>query len=102
LTAIAKTRHRPPTELTFAGLAHLIGPAETIADLGALTAAIDAAAREDPDNLHETATRLIGDMLCEGRAKVRAALAAKPHAGLRAARSYAHISDVVVAGVFHY
>jgi [protein-PII] uridylyltransferase len=101
LTAIARPKREPSASASFAGLAHLVAPAAEIADLAALTAAIDAAA-EAPDTLHAAVLRLASAVLADGRARVRAALLEHPHAGLRAARSYAHVTNVVVAGVYHY
>ncbi|HUF86881.1 MAG TPA: [protein-PII] uridylyltransferase [Thermohalobaculum sp.] len=88
---------------TFAGLAHLIEPAEIIADLAELTTAIDAiAASAAPEAAKQRVVELVGAELGEAREKVRAALLAHPQAGLRIARSYAHIADVVVAAVYHF
>ncbi|HSF93704.1 MAG TPA: [protein-PII] uridylyltransferase, partial [Thermohalobaculum sp.] len=92
----------PAADTTVAGLAHLVAPAAEIADLAALTAAIDDAARDDPGTLHAQVGRLAAATAAAGRARVREALLAAPHAGLRVARSYAHVADVVVAGIFHY
>ena len=90
-------------EVTFAGLSHLIAPPDQLADLNRLTAAIDAAAEESsPDALHRRVVELILAEVSEGRAKVRAALLAYPRAGLRVARSYAHVTDVMVAAIYHY
>jgi [protein-PII] uridylyltransferase len=97
-----KTRE-PASGPTFAGLAHLVAPAAELADLTRLTGAIDAAAEAgSAKTLHGDVVQLARDQLDQGRAKVRAALLAHPDAGLRVARSYTHIMDVVVAGVFHY
>ncbi len=43
----------------------------------------------------------MADTLARGREHVRAAFAQRPAAGLRAARSIAHVTDVVVAGAVH-
>ncbi|MFB3129782.1 MAG: [protein-PII] uridylyltransferase, partial [Lysobacteraceae bacterium] len=107
LVAIAQRKRQPAADPTFAGLTHLVAPAAELADLGRLTGAIDAAAEAGPaktlpETLHGDVIGLVGEQLADGRDKVRAALLAHPHAGLRVARSYTHIMDVVVAGVFHY
>jgi [protein-PII] uridylyltransferase len=107
LVATVEPKRQPTADPTFAGLAHLVAPAAELADLGRLTGAIDAAAEAGPaktlpETLHGDVIGLVGEQLADGRDKVRAALLAHPHAGLRVARSYTHIMDVVVAGVFHY
>ena len=107
-TTIQRTRS-PASDLTFAGLAHLIAPVGELADLGRLTGAIDAmfddsaaAKSHPPKTLHGDVVQLVREQLDQGRDKVRTALLAHPDSGLRVARSYTHIMDVVVAGVFHY
>ncbi|MHA1530052.1 MAG: [protein-PII] uridylyltransferase [Alphaproteobacteria bacterium] len=111
MVATAQRRNKLAGDATFAGLAHLVAPAKDLADLGRLTGAIDAAmagaaemdsARTPPKKRHNDVVRLIADQLADGRDKVRAALLEHPGAGLRVARSYTHIVDVVVAAVFHY
>jgi len=111
LIATAQRERKQITDPTFAGLAHLVAPAAELADLSRLTAALDAmidgaaeagSAKTLPKTLHGDVIRLFGEQLAEGRDKVRAALLEHPHAGLRVARSYTHVMDVVVAGVFHY
>ena len=111
MVATAQRKRKPADAPTFAGLAHLVAPAADLADLGRLTGAIDAAivgaaeagsAKTLPKRLHRDVIRLIREQLDCGRDKVRAALLEHPHAGLRMARSYTHIMDVVVAAVFHY
>ncbi|MEM9736669.1 MAG: nucleotidyltransferase domain-containing protein, partial [Pseudomonadota bacterium] len=47
-------------------------------------------------------TRLLAERLATGRARVMERLLQQPHAGLRTARSLAHVTDAVVAAVFHY
>lgn len=47
-------------------------------------------------------TALLAQALAEGRARVMHRLLEAPHAGLRTARSLAHVTDAVVAAVFHY
>ncbi len=46
--------------------------------------------------------QILGTALEEGRARVLRHLLANPFAGLRAARSFAHVTDVLVAATFHY
>ena len=88
---------------TFAGLAHLIDRPTTIADEADLIAAIDRLAVEidDLDELRAKVRQLLDDTLQMGREHVRKSLLAKPHAGLRAARAYAHLTDCVVAALAH-
>ncbi|MEM1300403.1 MAG: nucleotidyltransferase domain-containing protein, partial [Pseudomonadota bacterium] len=90
-------------DTTFAGLAHLISPPTDIADHAALIATIDRMAAESAssDNLRAEVRTLMEDTLRTGKAKVREALLARPHAGLRAARGYTHLMDCVVAGITH-
>ncbi len=107
MVATVEPKRQPTADPTFAGLAHLVAPAAELADLGRLTGAIDAAAEAGPaktlpETLHGDVIGLVGEQLADGRDKVRAGLLEHPHAGLRVARSYTHIMDVVVAGVFHY
>ncbi|HUS54091.1 MAG TPA: [protein-PII] uridylyltransferase [Thermohalobaculum sp.] len=106
LIAKIQVKRRSSAERTFAGLANLVAPAADLADLGRLTEAIDAviseAAKAGSDSQHRDVAELIGKVLAEGRDKVRVALLEHPHAGLRVARSYTHVIDVVIAGVFHY
>ncbi|GMG84195.1 [protein-PII] uridylyltransferase [Paralimibaculum aggregatum] len=88
---------------TAAGLAHLVAPAETLADGPAVIAEIDrlAGAHPEPDALRPAVLALLSETLATGRERVRAALLAHPAAGLRVARSYAHVTDVVVQGAVH-
>ena len=108
MVATAQPTRKRAADLTFAGLAHLVAPPRELADLTRLTGAIDAVFEATADGanaaklLHGDIVQLVREQLGEGRDKVRTALLAHPHAGLRAARSYTHIMDVVVAGVFHY
>jgi [protein-PII] uridylyltransferase len=103
LAEITEKTREPASGPTFAGLSHLVAPAAELADLTRLTGAIDAAAGAgSAKTLHGDVVQLVREQLEHGRAKVCAALLAHPHAGLRVARSYTHIMDVVVAGVFHY
>ncbi len=88
---------------SFAGLLHLVAPPDALADLAGLKLAIDAAvAGGPPADRPREAIRLIRETVEAGRAKIRAALVEHPHAGLRVARSYAHVADVMVAAAFHF
>lgn len=51
--------------------------------------------------LRENATALLEDALKLGRARVREAFLARPRAGLRAARSWAHVMDATLTGAIH-
>jgi [protein-PII] uridylyltransferase len=102
LIATVQEKRKLTVETTFAGLAHLVVPAVELADLGRLTQAIDGVVEAGGDTQHGDIVRLIRELLVDGREKVRAALLGRPHAGLRVARSYTHVMDVVVAGTFHY
>ncbi|HUV33049.1 MAG TPA: hypothetical protein VMW31_05710, partial [Devosiaceae bacterium] len=110
MIAIVQAKRRRDVEQTFAGLANLVAPAAELADLGRLTGAIDAvaggaageAAGSGSDTRHDAVAQLLRETLAAGREKVRAGLLEQPHAGLKVARSYTHVTDVVVAGIFHY
>ena len=108
MVATAQPTRKRAADTTFAGLAHLVAPPQELADLARLTGAIDTvlkgatAGANSAKLLHGDVVQLVREQLGEGRDKVRAALLAHPHAGLRVARSYTHIMDVVVAGVFDY
>jgi len=99
--ALART---PAAGRTFAGLAHLVDAPERLADRQALIAEIDqiAAARSDPADQRSAVGAALRRVLVEGRARATAALAARPQAGLRVARSFAHVTDVAVAGAVHF
>ncbi|MEO0994878.1 MAG: nucleotidyltransferase domain-containing protein [Pseudomonadota bacterium] len=100
---IGQDRPDPNPPRTEAGLAHLIAVPETLACRASVIAEIDRLAEEerDPDALRKSATALLARVLSEGRAMVRQSLLTQPFAGLRIARSYAHVTDVVVAGAVH-
>jgi len=103
LTTIVQREITDQGQTTFAGLSHLVAPPAELADLDRLTGAIDAAAAlAPPEMLQRRVVELIRAEVAEGREKVRAALLAHPHAGVRVARSYAHVTDVMVAAIFHY
>ncbi len=105
--AAEKTRRRQSrrdrSRRTFAGLAHLIAPAGEIADVEELRAAIDAiAARGAPEKVRNEVLDLLARELGEGRARIRRGLLKHPRAGLRAARSNAHLAYVIIAAVHHF
>jgi len=87
---------------TFAGLFHLIAPAAKILDLNELTTEIDRVAGAAAEHRSSEIVPVLTAAYERGRQRVRDGLLEQPHAGLRAARSYAHVSDVVVAATFHY
>jgi [protein-PII] uridylyltransferase len=93
---------RPPAR-TFAGLAHLVDAPARLADIGPVLAELDriAAAATGPDGLRREAFELLAGTLAAGRERVRDAFLQRPAAGLRTARSIAHVTDVVVAGAVH-
>ena len=93
---------RPPGQ-SFAGLAHLVDTPDRLADAGAVLAGIDRIGAEAPglDALRTAVVELVAETLETGRARVRDAFLARPEAGLRAARSWAHVTDVAVAGIVH-
>ncbi|MFK7944146.1 MAG: [protein-PII] uridylyltransferase [Paracoccaceae bacterium] len=86
---------------TFAGLAHLIDRPSAIADEAGLITAIDQLAEvaSDSDQLRADVLQLLIDTLQMGQTHVQQALLEKPHAGLRAARGYAHLTDCVIAAL---
>ncbi|MGF1501536.1 MAG: [protein-PII] uridylyltransferase [Paracoccaceae bacterium] len=95
---------RTPEEATFAGLAHLAAAPARLACPDRIRAEIDALAEvaETPAAVRPQVLELLRTRLSEGRDEVRAALRESPHAGLRIARSYAHVTDVVVSGAVHF
>jgi [protein-PII] uridylyltransferase len=101
--AFPKRSERREPERTFTGLAHLVAKPSEIADHSDLIAAIDAQAAvcDDLDDLRRVALDMLSGCLQMGREKVREGLLAAPHAGLRTARSYTHVTDCVVAGIAH-
>jgi [protein-PII] uridylyltransferase len=104
LATTAKRKPKAPEGPTFAGLAHLVAPTRELADLDDLTAGIDAAVEgaRSADAAKDQVLGIVRDHLARGREKVREALLAQPNAGLRVARSYTHVTDVMVAGIFHF
>ncbi|MEM8624034.1 MAG: [protein-PII] uridylyltransferase [Pseudomonadota bacterium] len=103
---IAQSAERPsePRDQTTArGLSYLIAPAADLVHRDALIAAIDAAAEaQGAAGARAEVLALIASSLEGGRERVRKALHAEPFAGLRAARAYAHVTDVAVDAVVHY
>ncbi|MEO0822654.1 MAG: nucleotidyltransferase domain-containing protein, partial [Pseudomonadota bacterium] len=100
---------------TFAGLAHLTEPPETLCSERSLLAAIDALAENAArsasgqataataaEALRDRVVALLASRLAEGRARVDAALLASPAAGLRVARAYSHVTDVIVSAAAHF
>ena len=89
--------------ITFAGLAHLITKPSKIADAADLCTAIDQLAEEtgDTDVLRAQVRTLLEDTLQQGRNQVHDAFMKRPHAGLRAARGYTHLTDCITAALTH-
>ena len=89
---------------TEAGLAHFLCEADALASRPALIAEIDrlAGTIADAAELRAAVVAALARTLEDGRRRTRTALLLRPFAGLRAARSYAHVVDVVVAGAFRF
>ncbi|MGF1445191.1 MAG: [protein-PII] uridylyltransferase [Pikeienuella sp.] len=108
-TSQAKTTTPPDTraqaapDRTEAGLLHLVAPPERLADRAAILAEIDRLGGEiaDLDALRRAVLAHLSAAHTAGRARVAEALSACPAAGLRVARSYAHVTDAVVSGAVH-
>ncbi|MEM8759799.1 MAG: [protein-PII] uridylyltransferase [Pseudomonadota bacterium] len=102
----AGTRPTEPRDrVNFAGIAHFVRPAAALADRDQVIAAVDAAVEKGDgraSNARAAVLELLAKTLETGRARVQEALLEEPHAGLRVARAYAHVTDVVVAGLAHY
>ena len=92
------------SDTTFAGLHYLIEAPDVLCDQHALIGEIDALATryEDAEELREQVVGLLGRTLKEVRAHIREGLLATPRAGLRIARSYAHLTDCIVASTAHF
>ncbi|MEM7746342.1 MAG: [protein-PII] uridylyltransferase, partial [Pseudomonadota bacterium] len=101
--AVPQPKQGAAAVTTFAGLTHLIAPPGEIADHKALITRLDALAEtaSDPEALRRQAVEAVGTFLEDGRARVRQGLVAQPHAGLRIARSFAHVTDGVIAALAH-
>ncbi|MEM0921678.1 MAG: [protein-PII] uridylyltransferase [Pseudomonadota bacterium] len=80
----------------------MIDRPEALLDPEALIAEIDGLAEGKAKAARGAVTRLLAERLATGRARVMERLLQQPHAGLRTARSLAHVTDAVVAAVFHY
>ncbi|MEM7508881.1 MAG: nucleotidyltransferase domain-containing protein, partial [Pseudomonadota bacterium] len=87
---------------------HLADAPDTLANEQVLIAEIDRLAEACEGNpatdpaLRDMVHDLVATTLKDGRARVIQYLLANPHAGLRAARSLAHVTDVAVVGLFHF
>ena len=90
-------RAMPQIRPTAAGLRHLLIPADDIEDAAALAAALAGAGSDGP--ALRSALRAALDA---GRAAIAEAFLSRPAAGLRAARAYAHLADVVVAALHRH
>lgn len=101
--ALPQARDSTRPDETFAGLAHLIARPAALADHLALIGAIDDLAQTcaDADALRAAAVTAIADALSRGREQVRDGLLARPVAGLRVARSFAHVTDCAIAAITH-
>ncbi|MGD1924243.1 MAG: [protein-PII] uridylyltransferase [Paracoccaceae bacterium] len=89
---------------TEAGLAHLIKTPTEILDGADLLRAVDdaVAASADMDAARAEVIALVADAMSGGRARVNAELLAHPRAGLRIARSFAHVTDCAVTAIAHF
>ena len=103
------TRHRASEEetdatRTFASLANLVSSADRLPDIQHLRAEIDRLAAENPTPADARAAVVehLRRLLGEGRALVREAMLAEPRAGLRLARTTAHLTDLIVGGALHF
>ncbi|MEM7059160.1 MAG: [protein-PII] uridylyltransferase [Pseudomonadota bacterium] len=94
---------RVEPERTFSGLAHFIADQATLADHQDLISKIDALADDaaDVDVLRAGALSLFAEALESGRSTAMQAFLKTPDAGLRCARSLAHVTDCVVAAIVH-
>jgi len=88
---------------TTGGPPHRGDPVATTVDPTGLIAGIDRiVATQAEDGRRAAVVAYLRDALETGRARVREALLAEPHAGLRIARSYAHVTDAVVMAAVHH
>ncbi|MEM6547027.1 MAG: [protein-PII] uridylyltransferase [Pseudomonadota bacterium] len=89
---------------TFAGLSHLCAEPRSLACRADLIDAIDAIVAEGGEDAarRDAVVALLARTQRAARETVCRHLRAHPRAGLRLARSYAHIADVIVAGVYHF
>ncbi len=101
--SVPAERQDPILSRSFAGLAHLLDEPERLADADAVIEHIDAMAISAPTHeaLRAEVLELLSETYAAGRETVGRLFAERPMAGLRAARSYAHVTDTVVAGAVH-
>ncbi|MEM7211057.1 MAG: [protein-PII] uridylyltransferase [Pseudomonadota bacterium] len=99
--AIQKTRG---SDSTFAGLAYLIEPPSSVCNFDALIARVEEIAAKDAGSeaSRTEVVELLAETLEDVRSRIRSSLLENPRAGLRIARSYAHMTDCVVAAIAHY
>ncbi|MCL5776615.1 [protein-PII] uridylyltransferase [Limibaculum sp. FT325] len=90
--------------LSFAGLGHMVLRAAELPPVGEMRARVDAlvAAAPRPADARPAILDFLLDTLAEGRGTVRQAMLDEPLAGLRLARTTAHLTDLVVASAWHY
>jgi [protein-PII] uridylyltransferase len=95
---------RPAPQRTAGGLSNFLCEPEALASLPDVISGIDRLAGEieDAAELRAAVVALLSETLESGRRRTRRALMLRPFAGLRAARSFAHVTDVVVTGAFHF
>ncbi|MEM8790031.1 MAG: [protein-PII] uridylyltransferase [Pseudomonadota bacterium] len=90
-------------EATFAGLRHLIDTADRVLDHQALLAEVDRIVEERPEaEQRDAVCDLLAETLAARREEVFRHLIAHPFAGLRVARSLAHVMDGIVLACHHY
>ncbi|MEO1493265.1 MAG: [protein-PII] uridylyltransferase [Pseudomonadota bacterium] len=99
LTQTIASREEP--DRTETGLAHLLDCPAALMNTAETLARVDALAGVTPDHdeLRAEVLTLCRETLDVGRDRVRTQFLASPHAGLRTARSYTHITDVVVQAI---
>jgi [protein-PII] uridylyltransferase len=95
---------REQPDRTATGLAHLLDDPNALADLDTLISEIDTVCdyAADPEALRDQVVDLCRTALDQGREAVARSFQAAPLAGLRTARSYAHVTDVVVSAAVYY
>ncbi|MEM9783650.1 MAG: nucleotidyltransferase domain-containing protein, partial [Pseudomonadota bacterium] len=88
---------------SFGGLGNMILPPDAIASHAGVIDAIDGiVAQHDGEARRNAVIALLSSTWEDARARVTTALHDRPGAGLRAARAYAHATDIVVAGAVHH
>ena len=92
------------SDSTFAGLAHLIDAPVELCSRDALIASIDASSARcsSADELRSEVVALLSETLHATRGRIRDRLLEHPRAGLRIARSYAHVTDCIISAVAHF